>query len=222
MNNVIGSYMIEKLSSKHDVNRIDIGSDSSLRKGLLRFNIDRYDVKDVGNLCILNMHGFWGLVKMETVVFASETRDVPLFNTDNISFGKKTVQLVELYDTRIASGDGSLESKCMAVKNGDDDIEDYSSGASDYSAKLMSCSYGKQTGMITDRLTESAERYVDIFIEELERAPERDAKIGKEKNVEFADSLLKNGGPAVNKIKKMFGEQKACRIIRDHMYGADR
>ena len=219
---MIGTSMIEKLSSKYDLNKVTIGSDSKLRKGLLHFTIDRYDVKGVGNLCILSMQGYWGLVKMETVIFASETKDIPLLNTDNISFGKKTVQLVELYDTRIISGDGSLESKCQAVKDADADIEDYFATTGKYSADLLSCSYGKSTKTDAERIVESAKKYVDIFVEELEGAPYRDTKAGKEKNVEFAESLLKNGGPAVNKIKKMFGEKTAERIIRNHMYGADR
>ena len=221
MNGGVSSYLIDKLSSKHAVNRIDIGSDAALKKGLLHFKVERYDVEDIGNLCVLTMRGFWGFVKMETVVLASVTKEVPLFNTDSISFGKQTVQIVELYDTRTAPGDGSLESACQAVKDKDDDIEDYSGSTGNYSAKLMSCSYGKKSKTATERMTESAKKYVDLFAQELESAPGRDAEAGRAKNAEFADSLLKNGGPAVNKIRKMFGEETAKRIIRDHMYGAD-
>ena len=216
-----GTYLIEKLRSKYEVNKVDVGSDSSLKKGLLRFNIDRYCVKGIGNLCILDMHGFFGFVKMETVVLATEEVDVPLFNTDSISFGKKNVQIAELYETRINKGDGSLESKCQAVKDQDSDIEDYQSGAHNYSAELMSCSYAKTGKNAASRMAESVKAYVDILAGELESAPHRDKEAGKAKNVLFADSLIKNGGPAVSKIRKMFGEETAVRIIRNHMYGAD-
>ena len=221
MNGRISSYLIDKLSSKHAVNKIDIGSDAVLKKGLLRFNVERYDVEDVGNLCVLSMTGFWGFVKMETVVLASVTKEVPLFNTDSISFGKQTVQIVELYDTRSAPGDGSLESACQAIKDEDADIEDYSDSTGNYSAKLLSCSYGKKSKTATARMTESAKKYVDLFAQEIESSSWRDIEAGRAKNAEFADSLLKNGGPAVNKIRKMFGEETAKRIIRNHMYGAD-
>ena len=221
MDGGVSSYLIDKLSSKHAVNRIDIGSDATLKKGLLRFNVERYDVEDIGNLCVLSMRGFWGFVKMETVVLASVTKEVPLFNTDSISFGKQTVQIVELYDTRSAPGDGSLESACQAVKDKDADIEDYSGSTGEYAAKLMPCSYGKKSKKAAARMTESAKKYVDLFAKELENAPCHDVAAGRAKNAEFADSLLNNGGPAVNKIRKMFGDETAKRIIRDHMYGAD-
>ena len=38
---------------------------------------------------------------------------------------------------------------------------------------------------------------------------------------EFAVNLYNNGGPAVDQIKKLFGEETAKRLILRHMYGVD-
>lgn len=221
MNNGIGSYILDELSKHYIINKIDIGSDATLSKGVSHFTVNRYDIQGVGNLCILSMYGFLALVKMETVVLAPIHKDMPLLNSDSISFNGQKIQLVEMYDARINPGNGGLEERCQAIKEQNSQIPDYEMDATDYSVRLMPVSYGKKSKESDPRIIAGARKYIDVFIDELIRAPGCDAAVRGEKNRRFAQSLLDNGGPAVNKMRKLFGEERTRRLVLCHMYGAD-
>ena len=220
-NGPIGQYVLQKLKEDYEVNEISIGSDAKLDKGLMHFTVKRYDVKDIGNLCLLNMTGVFGLMKMETVVLSCFTKDVPLVNFDTVDAMGNRTQMAEFYDTKVAADNTALAETCQAIKDADADIPDYSSGEHWYDSLLYPYSYAKKTKGKDPRTETSCLKYADAFLEELKRAEACDPAAKKEKIRSFAQSLLDNGGPAVNQMRKMFGEETAKRLVLQHMYGAE-
>lgn len=213
------SYVFHALSKQYELREIDIGADARLNKGMLHFSVQCFDIANVGHLCFLSMTGMLGLMKMETVVLACTEKDVPLLNLDYVlAMGKKT-QIVELYDTLIASDANSIESGFEVIKEKDQDLPDYFGGGRAYSSPLMPCSYAKKTKAKETRPDQSCQKLFDIFLKALEQAPACDRSLKAEKNRAFAQSLLDNGGPAVNQVRKLFGDEIAARLILNHMYG---
>lgn len=218
---VIGQYVLQKLNAKYGTEEVNIGTDAKLDKGLMHFTVKRYNVKGIGNLCLLNMKGMFGLMRMETVVLSCDTKDVPLFNADSVSAMGNVTQIVELYDTRIAKKDDRLEETCQAIKEQDRDIPDYSSGAHWYDSMLYPCSYAKKTKGDNSRIATSCMKYVDAFLEELDRADVCDPEEKRNHNRVLPQGLLDNGGPAIDQVRKMFGEEVTQRLVLGHMYGLD-
>ena len=219
-NDNIGTYVLEQLKKNYEVTEKDIGSDARLDKGMMHFTVRSFDIAGIGTLCLLNMKGMFGLMKMETIVLSCITKDVPLLNIDSISAMGKTTRIAELYDTRISRKDTELEDACQKIKDGDRDLPDYSNGHHWYDDGLrMSCSYAKRTKGSDPRTKTACLRYFDAFMKELERAEPCDSAEKTAANRVLPDGLLEHGGPAVDQMRKLFGEETASRLVLTHMYG---
>jgi hypothetical protein len=221
-NDNIGTYVLETLKQHYEVIEKDIGSDAKLDKGLMHFTVRSFDIAGIGTLCLLNMRGMLGLMKMETVVISSFTKDVPLLNIDTVSAMGNTTRIAELYDTRIKEKNPRLEKACQAIKDADSDLPDYSSGPHWYDDFRMACTYGKKTKGNDDLRTKtSCMKYFDAYMKELELAEDCDPDAKRKANRVLPDGLLEHGGPAVDQVRKMFGEELASRLILSHMYGVE-
>ena len=211
----------ERIGRDLELTPLDIGPDTRLSKSGMAFTTESYDVGGIGHLCILNMKAMMGLMKMETVVLSVWGKDVPLINLDWVSaFGKET-QIAELYDDQLEPYPQQALDEFGSVKKADSDLPDYPSAPAWYDSIKYECSYGKSGKGISDRLSAAAERYTEIFCDQLKNAPECDPKAKKEKIAEYAGRLFAEGGPAVNQVKKLFGDETARRLIMTHMYGCD-
>ena len=59
---------------------------------------------------------------------------------------------------------------------------------------------------------------LSFYLDYLSKAPECDPDAKKEKNRAYAEWLLSEGGVAVDSMKKIIGEEKTSRLIREYMY----
>jgi len=217
----LGKMMLETLSGKFSVKKLDIGTDARLSKSGMIFDTESYDVKGIGHFCILRMKAMLGLMKMETVVLSVSGKDVPLLNLDRVSaFGKHT-QLAELYDTQLEPWNENEQAPYQAVKNRDADIPDYGSSGHWYDPILYPCSYAKTGKGVESRLSAAACDYAKIFVERLSSLPDCDPVKKSVKIKDFAEKLVSSGGPAVNQMTKLFGKETAGRLILRHMYGVN-
>ena len=215
----LGDIVKSLLEKSYTVVPEDIGTDARLSKSGMVFDTRSYTVEGVGHLCILNMKAMLGLMKMETVVLSAFEKDVPLVNFDWVSaFGKET-QLNEFYDTQISPYPQKKLDEFMKIKDGDRDIADYVSAAAWYDGILYPCSYRKTGKGLTKRFSSAAERYTEVFADQLNSAAACDPEAKKEKVREFAETLVEKGGPAVNQVTKLFGKETAERLVLGHMYG---
>ncbi len=217
----IGTYVLETLKARYEVNEKDIGSDAKLDKGLMHFTVRSFDITGIGTLCLLNMKGMFGLMKMETIVLSVFTKDVPLLNIDTVSVMGTATRLAELYDTRIGEKNTRFEEACQAIKEADNDLPDYSSGPHWYDDFRMACTYSKKTKGSDLRTKTSCMKYFDAYMKELELAEDCDPDAKRKANSILPQGLLEHGGPAVDQVRKMFGEELASRLILSHMYGIE-
>ena len=215
----LGAMLKALLEQYYTVTPVDIGEDSRLSKSGMTFTTESYDVEGAGHLCILNMNAMLGLMKMETVVLSLFEKDMPLFNLDWVgAFGNET-QIAELYDVQLDPYPQELLDEFTKIKEADSDIADYPSSPAWYDGILYPCTYHKKGKKITERLSAAASGYAETFCRQLAAAPACDAEAKKARVREFAETLFSNGGPAVDQVKKLFGDETARRLIVTHMYG---
>ena len=69
-------------------------------------------------------------------------------------------------------------------------------------------------------MSRAAQDYLTVYTELLAAAPTCNSTEKAAKVQAFAEKLFEEGGPAVNQVTKLFGEQTAKRLILQHMYGA--
>ncbi len=217
----VGEYILQELNRRYPVRNISTGEDEHLDKGPMHFHVRSYDVEGLGHYCLLDMKAFFGLMKMETAVLAVTKKDVPLFNSDVIFTGGKRTQMAEFYDTLLGNVDHEFRLRCLTLKDADADLPDYVSGEHWYDDLYLPFSYAKKTKAKELRSENTCKRYADAFLESLERAADCDEEAKKKKVRAFAQGLLDHGGPAVDPVKKMFGEETTKRLILRHMYGVE-
>lgn len=218
-NRSVGEYLLEQLKQNYVVRPVDIGKDSRLDKGLMHYTVRTYDIEELGHFCLLNMKGMFGLMKMETAVLSVFEKDVPLVNYDIIQVAGKKTQMVEFYDTFLSRDDSQLQKECMSIKKKDAGLEDYISGEHWYDSLLLKYSYAKKTAKGNRQADESCIKYMDAIIRELGRANPCDRNEKKAAVRRFAQGLLDNGGPAVNTMRKQFGDEMTEKLVLSYMYG---
>ena len=193
----------------------DIGEFATIRGRGMAFAVKAYEAPGAGSLCLMEMSGMAGLMKMETAVFSPTGLDGPLFSMDMISAMGRDTLLLELYDTALSHPElaalGEIKARYAALP-GYDPGEHWYDGmrlaASDYK-KGKGCA-----GAYDPYVRDYAQRYFAL----LAGCPRCDETEKKKQNAVFADGLLQNGGPAVNQFRKMLGDEKTAEFLRTIMF----
>lgn len=215
----ISEIAVSSLGRLFELEKLDIGKDAYIKKRGIKFRTEVYRIPETGQLCLVEMSSPFDLMRMETAVVTVVGRDVPLFNADWMSFMGKETQMAELYDTMLSPLDTSLQTAYSQRLETDADISGVKSDDNWYDQYRYPFSYSKTGKKLTKRLSEAAGDYFGIFVSQLAGAPECDPGEKKEKVQCFAEKLFGKSGPAVNQIKKLFGDEFAERLILKYMYG---
>lgn len=208
------------LEQHYTLHQEDLGDDARLSKKGFAFETQSWEIQGVGHLCAMQMKAFLGLMRMETVVIAPTQVDAPLFNLDWVgAFGTETT-IAELYDTQLQEWPHecteALEHAAMMYE----DLPDAPSGdARWYDELLYPCSFHKKGKGKTERMSRAAQDYLQVYTELLAASLTCDTSEKSAKVRAFAERLFAEGGPAVDTVTKLFGEQTAERLILRHMYG---
>ncbi len=215
----LGELCLGMLKDRYSLKQNGIGGDRYKKAKGMVFTTESWDVEGLGHLCIVRMKGFFGLMKMETVVFTVTDKDVPLINLDWVSaFGNETM-LIEMYDVQMSPYPAENLNAFSAIKNRDADIADSASSEHWYDNITYPCSYRKKDKNKTDRFNAAAADYFRTFLDQADSLPPCDsAEKGKLASA-FAERLFKEGGPAVDQVKKLFGDGFAERLVLGYMYG---
>ena len=212
--------VLTALERNHALRREDLGSDASLSARGMTFETESWEIAHVGHLCVMRMKAFFGLMHMETAVIAPTEVDAPLFNLDWVTaFGTET-QIAELYDTQLQPWPDECHEAFEFARDQYADLPDAPTGDPRwYDDILYPCSLHKKGRGMTERMSHAAQDYLTVYTELLATAPTCDSTEKSAKVRAFAERLFAEGGPAVDQVTKLFGEQTARRLILQHMYG---
>ncbi len=216
-----GEYICEKLSQSYGgMEHIDIGEDAVLKKKGMVFQTDSYNVPGLGHFCIVRMKAMRGLMRMETAVLSITEKDAPLLNVDRLAVFGRTTQMAEIYDVQLAPYPEELLEPFYRLKDKDNDLKEYVSAGHWFDKIRYGCSYGKTGRRKDGRMETTVKGYIETFLSQAGSLPGCDSVRKREKILQYAEKLFSQGGPAVNQVKKLFGEETAERLILKHMYGA--
>lgn len=219
MHQDLGKLVLAALERDFVLERQDIGADARLKKSGMVFDTESYAVKDLGHLCVLRMKAFLGLMKMETVVLSVTGRDAPLFNLDWVSAAGKETLIAELYDVQLQPLPQEELAVFQALQDRDADLPGREKKPHWYDGILYPCSYDKAGKKLSARFNRAAEDYLGAYLALLQKTPACDPAEKAGKIRAFAETLVEQGGPAVDTMTKLFGQETARRVVLRHMYG---
>ena len=179
----------------------------------MRFHLQSYDWADCACLSHLTMRAIGGLMTMETIICSPYAKDLPLFSYDGINaLGRKTVFL-EFYDTQVAPVDLS---PLMAVKEKYALLKDKPLKPAWYDAlRLPPCTFkvGRDP-RLPQLVSGMATAYLDLFA----AAREVDRQKKTAKTSTYVEALIANGGPAINAVRGMLGNEAAEEMFRRFLF----
>ncbi len=212
----MGSFFKEICGRRFQLSRKEMGDLSAFKAKGMHFEMESYEVKGAGNLCLISMKGMAGLMKMESASFTPSRLDGPILSMDRIRLPWKETLLAELYGTTLAERPfAELE----AVKARHGGLPAYTPERAWYTDLLLPVSaYYRGGRAIRDGLDRFSREYCEAYIDLLAACPACDPAEKAKATAVLPEGLLKNGGPAVNQFKAMIGEEKTAEFIRKFMF----
>lgn len=196
------------------------GEFSKMKVSGMTFNITAYHAQGLGHVSVMSAKGFFGLMKMDTLIIVPQELDLPLYSYDQIlAMGNNSLYL-ELYDTVAGNCDVSA---LDAVKQQYAGVPDFDPGKHWYdNIKLAQSVFKKgknaQIGTDVNKLaTEYLKKYLELGASLVGANFDKAEK--SKKTEYYVNGLIKNGGPSTDVFKKKFGEQKTGELFTKVLFG---
>ena len=205
--------MIELFASRGKLVQKDVSPWQTFSSRGMRFHLQSYDWEGYACVSHLSMRAFLGLMTMETIICTPYSKDLPLYSYDGIcAFGKSSL-LLEVYDTQVEPVDLATMD---AVKASYGDLKDKQPKPAWYDHLRLSPSTYKagDKNRLSQLATDMTTAYLDLFA--TARDVERSAKVAK--SSAYVEGLISNGGPAINTIRKMLGDEAAETLFRRFLF----
>lgn len=217
--------MINKIKTlidkKFPLTEIDCGEFRRMKVGGMDFNVSAYKAEGLGHVSVMTAKGFFGLMKMDTLIINPTELDLPLYSYDRIfAMGNDTL-IVELYDT--LSGSFS-EEKMNEVKSRESysAIPERDPGEHWYDSIKLPSSISKKGGKKHFDLIESlAESHFEAYLASNSSVvSDSEAKEAKQlKSRAYVNGLLQKGGPSTDVFKKNLGPDKTKILFENFLFG---
>ncbi len=220
----IGNVMediLTKLGQAYPLREQSAGEYALLKVKGMHFSIKRYYAEGFGNVSVMEAVGFFGLMKMDTLIINPIKKDLPLYSYDRIlAMGNDTL-IVELYDTLL---EPTSYPEMLEVKKKFRELPERDPGAHWYDdIKLAESISKKGKKAQTPEFNKMALQHLEAY---LKSAPQKDVSneamiIKGQKASDYVEGLLKQGGPSTDVFMKELGAEKTAYLFRKILFGTD-
>ena len=208
--------LLELIKNRYPLTEISVGEFSNLKASGMKFTVQAYKAEGLGHVSVMSAKGFFGLMKMDTLIINPTELDLPLYSYDRIfAMGNDTL-IIELYDTLLGNSPvASLEE----IKTSYSDLVERDPGEHWYdSIKLKESVSKKGKKQQTPRMDEMTiayfNRYLSVTSSNVNNLAEKKSKASY-----YVEGLLTNGGPSTDAFKKSLGEEKTAKLFREILFG---
>ena len=212
--------MLRTITAKYHLNGITVGEFSKMKVNGMNFDIWAFHADGLGHVSAMTARGFFGLMKMDTLIINPTEKDMPLFSYDRVHAMGNDTLIYELYDTLLENADlSALEEVKAKYAN----LPDHDLGEHWYDDIKLAVSLSKKGKKAqTAAFDQCAMEYLDRFLEAAESAPYCDPAGKKEKTSVYVEGLLEHGGPSTDVFKKGIGDEKTAQLFRYILFGTAR
>ncbi len=212
--------ILNLIKRKHELTPKSVGDFATFKAKGMTFVCEAFDAEGLGHVSIMRAKGFFGLMKMDTLVIAPTQKDLPLLSYDRIYAMDNDTLIIELYDT-MGENKGDLSSIADIKRRYDHLPERFAEGEEpkhwydDIRLPETTSKKGKKaTAVDFDKYTID---YVSRYLALDGAACDSAEKIARTEV--YASGLITQGGPATDVFKQEFGEEKTSEIIKKVLFG---
>ena len=215
--------MIEKLLSavnkSFPLTEQDAGEYKQLKANGMKFSVRAYSAEGLGWVSVMTASGFFGLMKMDTLIINPTEVDMPLLSYDRVHAMGNDTLIYELYDTMVGAPDLTELYKAKGRTNL---LPDHDLGKHWYDDIKLAQSVSKKCKKIqTPAFNDAAYQYMISFLKTAKNAPGCEAAPKREKASVYVEGLLTHGGPSTDVFKKSMGAEKTAELFRHVLFGTE-
>lgn len=208
--------LLEMIGKRFPLSEKDVGEYGTMKVNGMIFTVRAYRAKGLGHVSVMNATGFFGLMKMDTLIITPTRVDMPLLSYDRVHAMGNDTLIFELYDTY-------LEKQSLpgvdAVKQEFAYLAEHDLGEHWYDTIKLPQSLSKK-GKKSQRVPFDGlvKKYMKAYLQDALSAPESDRVSKRTKADVYVEGLLTHGGPSTDVFKKGIGEEKTAELFRKHLF----
>ena len=208
--------LLNTLKSRYELRQLDTGEFAVIKANGMKFTVEAYCAEGLGHVSVMRAKGFFGLMKMDTLIINPTQVDMPLYSYDRVHAMGNDTLIFELYDTLVGAADLSA---LDAVKAQAGDLPDHDLGQHWYDSIKLPVSLSKKGKKAhTAAFNSCAMQYLEAFLATSQNAAPCEAEPKREKASVYVEGLLTHGGPSTNVFKKSIGEEKTAELFRKTLF----
>ena len=207
--------LLNIIGKKYPLSEVDAGEWKALKANGMTFSIQAYKAKGLGHVSVMRAKGFFGLMKMDTVIINPYDADLPLYSYDRIFAAGNDTLIVELYDTLAGAW---AEEPLQAVKEQYAHLPERDPGVHWYDGIKLSASISKKGKKAQSAgFDELTLKHFEAYL--CAAAPLSDKAKKQEKAAYYVEGLLEKGGPSTDVFKKALGLEATAELFRNILFG---
>lgn len=209
--------MIRTITEQFHLEGMDLGEYRKMKVNGMTFHIYAFRAEGLGHVSAMQASGFFGLMKMDTLIINPTEVDLPLYSYDRVHAMGNDTLIYELYDTMM--GEADLTELDYVVGRASV-LPDHDLGEHWYDSIKLPQSFAKKGKKAqTPSFDDAAMQYLKAFLNIAKTAPKCEKEPKQEKASVYVEGLLSNGGPSTDVFKKGIGEEKTADLFRRILFG---
>lgn len=212
--------ILELIKQRHTLEEKSVGEFKTFKAKGMKFVCEAYNAEGLGHVSVMRAKGFFGLMKMDTLVIAPENKDLPLLSYDRIVAMGNDNLIIELYDTMDEEKVNftlinSIKNKYKLLPERFADGEEPKHWYDDIRLPETTSKKGKKKHR--KAFDAYAVEYIYSYLSL--SSNECDVEKKKARTDVYVDGLLTQGGPATDVFKKELGEEKTHTVLKTVLFG---
>ena len=195
----------------------DLVALKTLRVSGMRFEIEAWYVGNLGHVSVMTATGFFGLMKMDTLIIQPTQVDMPLLSYDRVHAMGNDTMIFELYDTFLNSQPlPAIATAKAAVAQ----LPDHDLGSHWYDPIKLDVSVAKKGKKAQSKdFDTAAQDYLQAYLLMASQAAGADSCAKREKASVYVEGLLTHGGPSTDVFLKALGPEKTADLFHHVLFG---
>ncbi len=196
---------------------LDCGDYARQKLSGMTFRIRAFHAQGLGHVSVMQATGFFGLMKMDTLIINPTQLDMPLLSYDRVlAMGNDTL-IYELYDTQLRPADLSALEELPGRYA---DLPEHDLGQHWYDPIKLPQSLSKKGKKAQRGAFDACARdYLAAYVRSAESAAPCDGGAKREKAAVYVEGLLTHGGPSTDVFLKALGREKTEKLFRSVLFG---
>ena len=210
------SKLLNALQEKYTLTELEVGEFSTLKARGMKFTVSAFYAKGLGHVSVMSAKGFFGLMKMDTLMITPTDLDLPLYSYDRIyAMGNDTL-IVELYDTLVNPLDLSAldDVKAKFTRLAERDPGEHWYDDIKHNESISKKGKKAQTHDFDALTLEHFNAYLTSPASEVS-----DKEKKQSLSARYVDGLLSQGGPSTDVFKKQLGVEKTEKLFKQVLFG---